>query len=436
LTAEVGSAFQQILVLKNESFYTEKQIPILSETVLSSKTQYPIPKKMQLAINVKQQAIEINMSTFSERLQGKITSVSIRGFRSLDRIDELALPQLTVLIGANGSGKSNFIRFFEMLGWMFRSQKLQEYIARSGGGDDQLFMGAKRTPRLEAQITIETDAGKNDYRFSLTHIPPDSLLLVDEAYRYSSNAFSTANENWTVLPMPSHEAVMVQQAVEDKTARIIVNLLKNCTTYQFHDTSAAANIKQKWDISDNAYLRSDGANLAPVLYRLQQNEVQRYKLITRQIARVLPGFSDFELQPDYGKIGLRWNGKHGAKSFGAHLTSDGSLRLFCLITLLNLADHMLPDILFLDEPELGLHPHAIGLVAQMIRKVAIARQVFIATQSPIMVDCFQLDNIIVADTKEGATQLRTLDQDTYRHWLEDDYQLSDLWLKEPIGSPR
>lgn len=77
------------------------------------------------------------MSTFSERLQGKITSVSIRGFRSLDRIDELVLPQLTVLIGANGSGKSNFIRFFEMLGWMFRSQKLQEYIARSGGGDDQ-----------------------------------------------------------------------------------------------------------------------------------------------------------------------------------------------------------------------------------------------------------------------------------------------------------
>jgi predicted ATPase len=391
---------------------------------------------MQLAINVKQQATEINMSTFSERLQGKITSVSIRGFRSLDRIDELTLPQLTVLIGANGSGKSNFIRFFEMLGWMFRSQKLQEYIARSGGGDDQLFMGAKRTPRLEAQITIETDAGKNDYRFSLTHIPPDSLLLVDEAYRYSSNAFSTINENWTVLPMPSHEAVMVQQAGEDKTARIIVNLLKNCTTYQFHDTSAAANIKQKWDISDNAYLRSDGANLAPVLYRLQQNEVQRYKLITRQIARVLPGFNDFELQPDYGKIGLRWNGKHGAKSFGAHLTSDGSLRLFCLITLLNLPDHMLPDILFLDEPELGLHPHAIGLVAQMIQKVAIARQVFIATQSPIMVDCFQLDNIIVADTKEGATQLRTLDQDTYRHWLEDDYQLSDLWLKEPIGSPR
>jgi len=116
------------------------------------------------------------MSTFSERLQGKITSVSICGFRSLEQINELVLPQLTVLIGANGSGKSNFIKFFEMLGWMFRSQKLQEYIARNGGGDDQLFMGAKRTPRLEAQITIETAAGENDYRFSLTHIAPDSLL--------------------------------------------------------------------------------------------------------------------------------------------------------------------------------------------------------------------------------------------------------------------
>lgn len=129
-------------------------------------------------------------------------------------------------------------------------------------------------------------------------------------------------------------------------------------------------------------MRSDGANLAPILYRLREREPLRYRLIVKQIARVLPNFKDFELKPAYDKLALRWIATGADKSFGAHLTSDGSLRLFCLLTLLNLPDEMLPDILFLDEPELGLHPHAISLLAEMIQRVANSRQVFLATQSP------------------------------------------------------
>jgi predicted ATPase len=368
-------------------------------------------------------------------LRGRIASVTVRGFRSLAKVEDLQLPQLAVLIGANGSGKSNLIRFFQMLGWMLRGQNLQEFVLRQGGGDDQLFMGVRTTPRLDAEIRIETQAGRNDYRFALTHVAGDTLMLVDEAYRFSAREREGLNQ-WLPLTMPAKEARIADRIDTDQTARVIVRLLRGCVTYQFHDTSEKALLKQRWDLTENAYLRSDGANLAPILYRLREREPLRYRLIVKQIARVLPNFKEFELKPAYDKLALRWSAKGADKSFGAHLTSDGSLRLFCLLTLLNLPDEMLPDILFLDEPELGLHPHAISLLAQMIQRVAATRQVFLATQSPLLVDCFELENIIVADLVNNATRLRSLSTPEYQAWLADDYLPSDLWLKQPVGAHR
>ncbi|MCI2009003.1 MAG: AAA family ATPase, partial [Acetobacter peroxydans] len=111
----------------------------------------------------------------------RIHSVTIEGFRSLRHIQNLELPQMAVLIGANGAGKSTLIRFFEMLSWMFKSRNLQEFIIRHGGGDDQFFMGARTTPRIHAELSLETAAGYNDYRFDMVHVSAgDSVMLMNE----------------------------------------------------------------------------------------------------------------------------------------------------------------------------------------------------------------------------------------------------------------
>ena len=219
----------------------------------------------------------------------------------------------------------------------------------------------------------------------------------------------------------------------DNTARTILYLLRNCATYQFHDTSLKASMNLRWDMSETARLRSDGGNLAPILFYLAQEYPKRYRLITRQIQRVLPVFDDFELEPTGGKVFLRWRAHNTDKTFGPHLTSDGSLRLFCLFTLLNLPGEMLPDVLMVDEPELGLHPHAIALTAEMIKSVASRRQVFIATQSPLLVDAFKVENVLISRLQDGATQFTPMDRHDYEVWLKDEYQPSDLWLKEPVG---
>ena len=367
-----------------------------------------------------------------------IENVRIRGFRSLAEVELSEIPRAAVLIGANGSGKSNFIRFFEMLSWMLRSRSLGEFVAIHGGADDQLFGGNRTTPRMEAEISLRTQAGRNDYEFALSYAQPDRLIFTEEGFRFSRKTFGTDAE-WQYLDCPHDEAKIIDAAQTDEypstnreTAQAIVNLLRNIVAYQFHDTSDESDFKKKWDVTESRQLRSNGGNLAAVLYRLEQQDVRAYEDICRKIRRVLPGFDRFVLEEDHGRVILRWKATWTKKTFGAHLTSDGSLRAFALITLLSLPSGMLPDVILLDEPELGLHTSAVGLLGGMIASRAHERQIIVATQSPQLVDSFDIDRIFVMDLKEGRTCCQKLDPDAYAHWLED-YSTGELWQKNIFG---
>ena len=367
-----------------------------------------------------------------------IESVHIKGFRSLADVEITGLPQAAVLIGANGSGKSNFIRFFEMLSWMLRSRHLGEFIERQGGADDQLFGGRKVRASIDAEVTVRAEASQYDYQFTLTHAHPDRFLFTKERWRFRRGD-SSALGSWRDLRGGHSEAKIVESAqdsqsvdVNPKTARVIVHLLRNCAVYQFHDTSDGSNFKIRWDAEDNHYLRTHGGNLAAVLLRLEREDIQRFETICRYIGRVLPAFDRFQIEESYGKVLLRWKAKGTDKTFGAHLTSDGSLRFFALVTLFNLPSEMLPDVMLLDEPELGLHPAAIALIGDMIKALADDRQIVAATQSPLLVDTFGLGEIIVLELQDERTKARRLDEAEYRQWLEE-YTTGELWQKNLLG---
>ena len=298
---------------------------------------------------------------------------------------------------------------------------------------------------------MRTERGRNDYRFALSYAHPDRFFFTEEAFRFSSSDLPTEAQ-WQYLESGHREARIVEVAqsrpnpfvdlrylvnpippVNPATASVIVNLLRNCSVYQFHDTSDSSSFKGSWDMTENHQLRSHGGNLAAVLHRLEQRDVRRYELICKQIARILPGFDRFAIEPDYGKVLLRWKAKWTDKTFGAHITSDGSLRFFALVTLLNLPPEMLPDVILLDEPELGLHPAAVALVGGMIKSMSAERQIIVATQSPLLVDAFDLDDIFVLDLEDGKTKCRKLNIDDYQLWLEDGYSPGELWWKNLFG---
>ena len=181
-------------------------------------------------------------------------------------------------------------------------------------------------------------------------------------------------------------------------------------------------------------MRENGENLAPILYWLRENDPKRYDLICKQISRILPAFDRFDLENRSGKVALLWRNKHlSDKILSAHLTSDGSLRLFALVTLLNLPKEMLPDIVLLDEPELGLHPAGIALIGRMIRSLSQAKQVIVATQSPLLVDAFQIDEIIVAECDGAKSTLTPKKSVDYAVWLEANFSAGELWLKNVLG---
>ena len=378
-------------------------------------------------------------------LPAEIDAVSIRGFRSLADVTLADLPDATVLIGANGSGKSNFLRFFEMLNWMVGIRRLGEFVQRQGGADDQLFGGSRTTSRLEAEVTVMTAVhGRADYKFALSHAHPDRFLFNEEAFRFNSQVRRNPDP-WQHLDSGHTEAKIVEaaQSLPDSgvhlnpfiatPAYVITKFIPDCYAYQFHDTSDVSNIKQSWDATDRDRLLKHGGNLAAVLYRLEREDIRRYELICRHIRRILPGFDRFVVEENYGKVTLRWQAKWTDKTFGAHLTSDGSLRLFALVTLLNLPLAMLPSVILLDEPELGLHPAAVTLIGGMIRALSTQRQIIVATQSPLLVDAFGLDQIFVLDLREGRTEIRPLDPANYQKWMEDSFTPGELWQKNLLG---
>ena len=371
-----------------------------------------------------------------QRLVGKLDSVTIKGFKSI-KDATLNLQDINILVGANGAGKSNFLCFFDMLSWMIKAVNLREYVAVKGGASDLLFNGAKITRVIESMIKFTAQSGQTEYAFNLQHAEDDSFVFSKEEYRYNriDHQSKTNTGNWNNLGVGHREAKITESATQDKTGQILKKMLLNCSIYQFHDTSDTSLLKQKALLADNRFLKSSGVNLAAILYDLKENEPSVYQNIIETIRKVLPSFREFELELSHKKLSLAWRQKDNPdKIFPPHLTSDGSLRFFALVTLLSMPEDRSSDIILLDEPELGLHPYAITILAELIKIKAKSSQLIIATQSPLLMNEFQPEDIIVTEAEDGnVTTFKRLDKNELKSWLDDYCAMGDLWQQNIFG---
>ena len=300
-----------------------------------------------------------------------LDNITIRGFKSIKSVERLKLNPINVLIGANGSGKSNFLEAFVLAHEAGRSpERLRNFVAKAGGADRILHFGAGATKRLE--VLAEFKDGNCDG----PRLEPDS------------------NDSLCVVSITNDKG---QHAFFDPDRQ---RYFESWRRYHFHDSGPDSPMKKTADLHDNHFLRPDGSNLAAFLYLLKLKHPFSYQRIRRTVQLTAPFFDDFTLAPqalNEDKILLEWRHKGSDAYFNAASLSDGTLRFIALATLLLQPESLRPSVILLDEPELGLHPYAITLLAAMVKSASVDSQVILATQSSTLLDQFKPEDVIVAN---------------------------------------
>lgn len=362
----------------------------------------------------------------------KLDYALIKGYKSISFENplQLELSDINILLGANGAGKSNIISFFRMLNYMM-SGTFQKYVAQHGTSSSIMHYGPKRTPIMEGHLVFSNKFGKDYYDLSIQSAAGQKLIIADEKIIWEKpNSIAPYEKKMDVT---FSESALVDS--KDSTAGVIRRLLAQCKAFQFHDSSQNGALRQSSFKGGAQYLQSEGNNLASFLLFLRENYNASYKRIVSYVQMIMPSFGDFYLEPEAGYVSLNWiDNSANDYVFSSDQFSDGTIRFIALATLLLQPEKTMPHVIIIDEPELGLHPYAIGQLAEMIRDASLHAQIIVSTQSTLLIDEFSADNITVIEHDEvgNYTTAKKLNEEQLSDWLQD-YTISELWTKNVIG---
>jgi predicted ATPase len=354
----------------------------------------------------------------------QLARITVRGFKSIQKLEDFKLERLNVLIGANGAGKSNFISFFRMLAEMMEG-RLQFYVKGEYGPDALLFGGRKRTRQIEADLYF---AG-NEYRFSLAPAASQLIFASEDAY-FKGNDSRT----WWRSLGSGHTETKLPSAGGDRIARSVIPAVQSWRVFHFHDTSSLAPVRTAQPVRDNLKLKPDAANLAPFLRMLREKHPKYYASIVETVRMVAPFFKDFLHRDEPGeRMELEWLEEEDPDTpRGPLQLSDGTLRFICLATLLLQPPLLQPDTILVDEPELGLHPYALVILSSLLRRASEGKQLIVSTQSVELINQLDPADVIVTERRDGASVFQRLDSERLSEWLED-YSLGELWKMNVVG---
>jgi predicted ATPase len=401
--------------------------------------------------------------------------IKIEGFRSFKNV-ELEMPRLAVLIGPNGGGKSNFIDLLMLMADAGRGELAVGINRRGGfhniayGFDPSQEVRAEfhfRELRSQISITVfvpEQRAFDITYRVGLRGLgvnfriweeqvrvkPPDEPSFdYGGAAKMIVNTMVNRNDRETVFRSSkgAEQQLDERKSVEDielaifqvrdpdkyKEPWLVLQQLQGMAFYRDIGVGPESRVRQPALIRPDILLLPDGSNLSSVLFSIQQDHPDLWSEISDHLHTAYPDFVRLKVSAGGGdgKVHLRWFERHFEnEGISANLLSDGTLKLLCLIAILKSPNP--PLLICIDEPELGLHPDWIKLVAELLQDAATRTQVIVATHSPYIVAKLEPEQVIVAEKVDGATQLKQLRTPDLENFLKD-FSLAELWLSGEIG---
>lgn len=371
----------------------------------------------------------------------QIKTLTVKGYKSIKSLENFELRPLNVLIGANGAGKSNFISLFRFLASVV-GDNFQLDVQKWGGPEALLYFGSKVTPEMELEIQFSITEGvlnfyENGYLVTLEATQDNRLIFSREMPTVRGVGYDYPK----VYSLGSgHDIARIRSDKNSSSAtvsRYVLDKLQIWRQYHFHDTGDTATVKRIHAINDNLRLKPDAANLAAYLRKLKTTSAYEssYDSIVETIRRAAPFFGDFVFRDEDSEfIELEWTERGRPDTpWKAHVLSDGTLRFICLTTLLMQPNHLLPDTVLIDEPELGLHPFALGLLAEMLQEVAETKQVIVSTQSVELLNAFKPEDVVMVQRENDASVFKRLNAADLADWLADDYSLGELWKRNILG---
>lgn len=353
----------------------------------------------------------------------QLNRLTIKGYKSIRALEGFELGGLNVLIGANGAGKSNFVSLFHMLAELVEG-RLQLFVQSHDGPDALLHGGRRRTPEMQAEFYF----ARNGYRFAL-QASGEKLVFTREETWFDGDFTQSTH------PLGSgHTEARLREVEDDTFAPYVLPALASWRVYHFHDTSENAPLRHAQPVHDNLRLKPNAANLAPFLRLLREQHPDYYSRVTQTIRLVAPFFGDFVYRENPGqRLALEWTTKTDPDTpYGPRQLSDGTVRFMALATLLLQPSFLQPDTLIIDEPELGLHPYALNVLAELFKQAAETRQLIIATQSVELVNVLEPEQIVVVNQQAGASTFARLNSEELADWLKD-YALGELWKLNILG---
>ena len=360
-----------------------------------------------------------------------LDSITIRGFKSIKDVT-LEMRRINIVIGANGSGKSNLLGAFEFLQHV-RDGRMAVYVATQGGAERVLHFGSKSSPELAFKVSF--NQAVNIYTLRLVSTGDDGLAVASETAWFHDKSEHPRPYDRPMDSSGQREAAIREARATGRIEGLVWRCLGSWRLYHLHDTSASSPMRKTARLDDNRFLRADASNLAAFLYLLATNHPAEFERIQQTVRHVAPFFERFDLQPDQlntGSIKLVWRHRNSDQYFDAASFSDGTLRFIALATLFLQPFEFRPSVILIDEPELGLHPYAIEVLAELVHQVAPQTQVVASTQSSLLLDHFSPEDIVVANRVDGATTFSRLDSTALAVW-RDQYSLGQLWERNEFG---
>ena len=382
--------------------------------------------------------------------------------------DPFPLEPLNVLIGPNASGKSNLIEALSLLA--AAPGNLQEPIRLGGGVSEWLWKGAadNATATIDVSVTypVATLHG-TPLRYCLSFTGNEwQFQLVDEVvenggqtkvnhgqsalyYQYSLRKIRPVINVFD--PTPESRPLRLLQVDDVRPDQSILSQLRDPFAYPeltyLTDQFGRMRFYREWGVgrdaparrpqrsdSYQATLLEDASNLGLVLSDMLNHPAVKARIVER-MKDFYSSFNDVNVAISGGAVQTFFHEAGLHQPVPATRLSDGSLRYLCLLAVLCHPNP--PQVICIEEPELGLHPDIIPEVAKLLIEASSRSQIFVTTHSDILVDCLTdvPESVIVCEKDNGATKLERLDPKELKPWLEQ-YSLGDMWTRGAIGGNR